>query len=79
MMAGDLCHARCLDPARADKYSIDQRSRVYRFVDVALANFRDVLLVPGNHDHPFDEPSEESPRERASRGLAAPSVWGNAG
>lgn len=51
IIAGDLCHARCLDPARADKYSVDQRSRVHRFVEAALASFTEVLLVPGNHDH----------------------------
>ncbi|MGE0851888.1 MAG: metallophosphoesterase [Hyphomicrobiaceae bacterium] len=51
IIAGDLCHASCLDPARTDRYSVDQRSRVYRFVDAALASFKDVLLVPGNHDH----------------------------
>jgi 3',5'-cyclic AMP phosphodiesterase CpdA len=51
IIAGDLCHARCLDPERTDKYSVDQRSRVRRFIDTALANFAHVLLVPGNHDH----------------------------
>ena len=51
IIAGDLCNARCLDPTRTDKYSIDQRGRVQRFVDSALVNFRHVLLVPGNHDH----------------------------
>jgi Icc-related predicted phosphoesterase len=51
IVAGDLCHARCLDPTRADKYSIDQRVRVMCFVDSALANFRHVLLVAGNHEH----------------------------
>ena len=58
IVAGDLCHARCLDPARRDKYSIDQRARVMRFVESAVANFGHVLLVAGNHDHydgVFDE------------------------
>jgi hypothetical protein len=51
IVAGDLCHARCLDPERTDKYSADQRSRVQRFVDAALTSFAHVLLVAGNHDH----------------------------
>jgi 3',5'-cyclic AMP phosphodiesterase CpdA len=58
IIAGDLCHARCLDPERMDKYSINQRDRVRRFIDSALTCFSNVLLVPGNHDHydgVFDE------------------------
>jgi len=58
ILAGDLCHARCLDPARTDKYSIDQRVRVMRFMDMARSNFAHVLLIAGNHDHydgVFDE------------------------
>lgn len=51
ILAGDLCHARCLDRGRTDKYSIDQRARVMRFIDTARANFQIVLLVAGNHDH----------------------------
>ena len=51
ILAGDLCHARCLDPGRTDKYSIDQRARVMPFMDMARSNFAHVLLVAGNHDH----------------------------
>ena len=51
IIAGDLCHARCLDPLLIDKYSTDQRGRVHCFIDIALANFGHVLVVPGNHDH----------------------------
>ncbi len=51
IIAGDLCHARCLDPARADKYSIDQRARVMRFIDEAHTNFAHILLIAGNHEH----------------------------
>lgn len=51
IIAGDLCHARCLDPACADKYSVDQRARVMRFIDEARTNFAHVLLVAGNHEH----------------------------
>jgi len=51
IIAGDLCHARCLDPARTDKYCVDQRDRVMRFTDCALASFGHVLLIAGNHDH----------------------------
>lgn len=51
IIAGDLCHASRLDPGRTDKYSADQRARVMRCIDGALANFTHVLLVPGNHDH----------------------------
>lgn len=61
VVAGDLCHARCLDPTRTDRYSIEQRSRVTRFVDAALASFAHVLLVAGNHDHydgVFDETAD---------------------
>lgn len=51
IIAGDLCHARCLDPGRPDRYSIDQRARVLRFIDGALVRFPHVLLVAGNHEH----------------------------
>lgn len=51
IIAGDLCHAVCLDPARTDAYAVGQRDRVRRFVDAVLASFAHVLLVPGNHDH----------------------------
>lgn len=51
IIAGDLCHARCLDPARSDKYSAEQRGRVMRFIDEAHANFPHVLLIAGNHEH----------------------------
>lgn len=51
IIAGDLCHARCLDPARTDKYSADQRTRVMRFMDEARARFAHILMVAGNHEH----------------------------
>jgi len=51
VIAGDLCQARCLDPARTDRYSIDQRGRVQRFLDHASARFTHVLLIAGNHEH----------------------------
>jgi len=51
IIAGDLCHACCFDPIRTDKYSVAQRQRVQRFIDMALANFAHVLLIAGNHDH----------------------------
>lgn len=51
IIAGDLCHARCLDPARTDRYSIEQRARAMRLVDDALAKFAHVVLVAGNHEH----------------------------
>ncbi|MEZ5775915.1 MAG: metallophosphoesterase [Hyphomicrobiaceae bacterium] len=51
IIAGDLCQARALDPARQDLYSIEQRTRVMRFLDKARDRFRHVLLVAGNHEH----------------------------
>lgn len=60
IIAGDLCHARCLDPARTDRYSIDQRGRVMRFVDEAVRKFQYVILVAGNHEH-YDGVFEETP------------------
>lgn len=51
IVAGDLCHASSLDPERTDKYNVEQRGRVMRFIDTAQENFRHVLLVMGNHDH----------------------------
>lgn len=51
IIAGDLCHARCLDPMRTDRYSIEQRSRAMRLIDEALRKFTRVLLVAGNHEH----------------------------
>ena len=61
IIAGDLCHARCLAPGANDRYGIEQRSRTLRFIDRTLANFAHVLLVPGNHEHydgVFDETAE---------------------
>lgn len=51
IVAGDLCHARRLDPALTDRYSVEQLDRVMRFVDRALAGFPHVLLIAGNHEH----------------------------
>jgi len=51
IIAGDLCHARCLVPEARDRYSADQRARVLRFAEAARANFAHVLLVAGNHEH----------------------------
>lgn len=51
IIAGDLCHASCLDPARKDLYAVRQRDRVLRFADEARKNFPNVLLIAGNHDH----------------------------
>lgn len=51
IIAGDLCHARCLDPAATDRPDVAQRDRVNRFIDAARENFRHVLMVAGNHDH----------------------------
>jgi Icc-related predicted phosphoesterase len=51
ILAGDLCHACCLDPARTDPYAVRQRDRVMRFLDGARAAFAHVLLIAGNHDH----------------------------
>ena len=51
IIAGDLCHAACLDPDRRDKYHLDQRDRVLRFLDDARAHFAHILLVAGNHEH----------------------------
>lgn len=51
VIAGDLCHARCLDPARTDGYSVAQRARVMRFLDAARAAFVHIVMVPGNHEH----------------------------
>lgn len=59
IIAGDLCHARSLDPKRSDRYSVEQRGRVMRFVDEARRKFRNVLLVAGNHDH-YDGVLEET-------------------
>jgi DNA repair exonuclease SbcCD nuclease subunit len=60
IIAGDLCHASRLDPDRTDKYSIAQRGRVMRFIDMARQSFAHVLLVPGNHDH-YDGVFETTP------------------
>lgn len=59
VIAGDLCHARCLDPRRTDPYSTNQRGRVLRFVEHASARFAHVLLVAGNHEH-YDGVFEET-------------------
>lgn len=51
IIAGDLCHARCLDPTRTDRYSIEQRGRVMRVIGEATRKFTHVLLIAGNHEH----------------------------
>lgn len=51
IIAGDLCHARCLDPAQTDPYAVAQRQRVQRFVDHARGRYARILLVAGNHEH----------------------------
>jgi Icc-related predicted phosphoesterase len=51
IVAGDLCHAACLDPGRDDPYAVRQRERVRRFADAAVDSFGQVLLIAGNHDH----------------------------
>lgn len=59
IIAGDLCHAAHLDPARSDRYAANQRDRVARFMEQACRQFRHVLLVAGNHDH-YDGMFEET-------------------
>jgi Icc-related predicted phosphoesterase len=59
-IAGDLCHARCLDPARTDSYSVAQRDRAMRLIDEALRKFPHVLLIAGNHEH-YDGVFDETP------------------
>lgn len=59
IIAGDLCHARCLDPARTDRYSIEQRDRVLRLVDEAARKFAHIVAVAGNHEH-YDGIFEET-------------------
>lgn len=51
IVAGDLCHAACLDPARTDLYAARQRERTLRFAEAATRNFAHVIMVAGNHDH----------------------------
>lgn len=51
IIAGDLCHARCLDPTRGDRYSVEQRARAMRVIEEALRKFTHVLLIAGNHEH----------------------------
>lgn len=59
IVVGDLCHARCLDPVRSDKYSAEQRGRGMRFIDEAHANLPHVLLIAGNHEH-YDRVFEDT-------------------
>jgi Icc-related predicted phosphoesterase len=51
IIAGDLCHARCLDAPPDDGFLLKQRDRVLRFIDEAQKRFAHVLLIAGNHDH----------------------------
>jgi Icc-related predicted phosphoesterase len=59
IVAGDLCHAACLNPERDDPYAVKQRDRVQRFAERARASFAHVLLIAGNHDH-YDGVFEET-------------------
>ena len=51
IIAGDLCHARCLTAGPDDPAALKQRDRVLRLADAVRAQFAHVLLVIGNHDH----------------------------
>lgn len=51
IIAGDLCNASCLDPARKDRYAVIQRGRVLRLLEQATRKFTEVLVVAGNHEH----------------------------
>jgi len=51
IIAGDLCHARCLTAGPDDPAALKQRDRVLRLADAARGRFAHVLLVIGNHDH----------------------------
>jgi 3',5'-cyclic AMP phosphodiesterase CpdA len=53
IVAGDLCHARCLAAGADDRAGVAQRDRVLRFADAVRIRFAHVLLVAGNHEH-FD-------------------------
>jgi hypothetical protein len=37
LIAGDLCHARCLDAPAGDRAALAQRDRVLRFADAVRA------------------------------------------
>lgn len=50
ILAGDICHARCLAPDAADRYAVEQRGRVLAFMREAIARYDHVLQVVGNHD-----------------------------
>lgn len=51
IIAGDLCQASALDPARTDPYRAKQRGRVLQFIEASTAAFAHVILVAGNHEH----------------------------
>jgi len=51
IIAGDLCHARCLTAGPDDPPALKQRDRVLRLADAVRARFAHVLLILGNHDH----------------------------
>lgn len=51
IIAGDLCHASALDPARTDLYRVRQRDRVLRLIDEAMRAFAHIIVVAGNHEH----------------------------
>ena len=50
ILAGDMTIAYCLDPANADDNSRKARESTARFFDQACRNFRDVILLSGNHE-----------------------------
>lgn len=51
IIAGDLCHAHCLDAPADDRAALKQRDRVLRFAEAVRPRFAHVLLVIGNHEH----------------------------
>ena len=50
ILAGDMTIAYCLDPANQEDNARKARESTARFFDQARRNFRDVILLSGNHE-----------------------------
>ena len=51
VLAGDLCHARCLVPLPHDRYASEQRDRLLRLMARLRRLFAHIVMIPGNHEH----------------------------
>lgn len=51
IVAGDLCNASAFVAPIERRHAVEQRERVKRFADAAVARYAHVVMIAGNHEH----------------------------